>query len=38
MSLELNASPECAMNNLACNLLHSRNKKLLRFPARHNPA
>ena len=38
LSLDLKASPECAMNNCACNPLRRRNKKHSRFPARHNPA
>ena len=36
--LDLKPSPECAMNNRACNPLRRRNKKRPRFPARHNPA
>ena len=38
VSLDSKASPECEMNNRACNLLRRRNKKRMRFPARHNPA
>jgi hypothetical protein len=38
VSLDSKVSPEREMNNRACNLLRRRNKKRMRFPARHNPA